>query len=173
MDALRVALRAGASDVLCIYRRDRENMPADPKEFENAAEEGARFLFLSEPRALAGNEDGAVVRLSCVRTGLGAPDPSGRPELKPVPGSQFDVPAEVVLVAYGFAPPRLPDCKEMAELAVGEHGCLKVDDDHMTNMPGVFAAGAIARWPISMVETMRDALNAANGIDRYLTARRK
>ncbi|MGA2557571.1 MAG: FAD-dependent oxidoreductase [Verrucomicrobiota bacterium] len=173
MDALRIALRAGAADALWIYRRDRDHMPANPREFANALEEGARFLFLSEPRALAGNEDGAVVRLSCVRTGLGAPDPSGRPELKPVPGSQFDVPAEVVLVTYGFAPPRLPDCKEMAELAVGEHGCLKVDDDHMTNMPGVFAAGAIARWPISMVETMRDALNAANGIDRYLTARRK
>jgi len=172
MDALRVALRAGARDALCLYRRDRENMPADPKEFENALEEGARFMFQSQAEALAGNLDGEVTHVLCVRTGLGAPDSSGRPQPQPLPGTKFEVPADVVLVAHGFAPPRLPDCDELAELAVGEHGCLLVDDSQMTNMPGVFAAGSIARWPISMVEVMRDARNAASAIDRYLTALR-
>jgi len=173
MDALRIALRAGASDALCIYRRDRDHMPANPREFANAQEEGARFLFQSQAVAILGNANGEVTQVSCVRTTLGVPDASVRRDVRPLPESKFDVPAEVVLVAYGFSPPRLPDCKEMAELAVGEHGCLQVDDDHMTNMPGVFAAGSIAHWPISMVEVMRDALNAGNGIDRYLTARRK
>jgi glutamate synthase (NADPH/NADH) small chain len=75
-------------------------------------------------------------------------------------------------VAYGFAPPRLPDCDEIAALAVDEHGCLVVDAAQMTNLPGVFAAGSIARWPVSMIEVMQDARKAAAEMDRYLAARR-
>ena len=89
-----------------------------------------------------------------------------------MPGSEFEVPAEVVLVAYGFAPPRLPDCKELAELARDECGCLVVDAAQMTSLPGVFAAGSIARWPVSMIEVMGDARKAAAAMDRYLTVRR-
>jgi glutamate synthase (NADPH/NADH) small chain len=172
MDALRIALRTGARDALCLYRRDRENMPADPKEIENALEEGARFMFRTQPVAVVGNPDGEVTRMRCVRTELGPPDSSGRSEAEPLPGTKFEVPAEVVLVAFGFAPPHLPDCDELAELDVDEHGCLMVDGAQMTNLPGVFAAGSIARWPISMVEVMRDARNAATAIDRFLAARR-
>jgi glutamate synthase (NADPH/NADH) small chain len=172
MDALRVALRAGASDVLCIYRRDRENMPVDPKEFENAAEEGARFLLRSQPVAIVGNPDGQVTRVRCVQTQLGAPDASGRRVAEALPGTEFEVPADVVLVAYGFAPPHLPDCDDLAELAVDPHGCLVVDAAQMTNVPGVFAAGAIARWPVSIIDSMRDARKAAAEMDCYLAARR-
>jgi glutamate synthase (NADPH/NADH) small chain len=172
MDALRIALRAGASDALCIYRRDQEHMPADPKEMENAAEEGARFLFQCQPVEILGNLSEEVTRVCCVRTQLEAADASGRSVVQPRPGTEFNVPAEVVLVAYGFAPPRLPDCDELAELAVNEHGCMVVDSAQMTNLPGVFAAGAIARWPTSMVEIMQDARKAVSEIDRYLAARR-
>ncbi len=172
MDALRIALRAGAREALCLYRRDRENMPADPKELENAMEEGARFLFLGQPVAVVGNSHGEVVGLRCLRTKPGAADASGRRGVHPLPGTEFEVPADVVLVAYGFAPPCLPDCGELAELAVDEHGCLAVDAAQMTNLPGVFAAGSIARWPVSMIEVMRDARKAAAQIDRYLAARR-
>ena len=171
MDALRVALRAGASDALCIYRRDRENMPADPKELENAMEEGARFLFQSQPVEILGNLSEEVTRVRCVRTQLDPPDASGRIGVRPRPGTEFEIPAEVVLVAYGFAPPRLPDYGEFGELAVDEHGCLIVDSAQMTNMPGVFAAGSIARWPVSMIEVMQDARKAAAEIDRHLAAR--
>jgi glutamate synthase (NADPH/NADH) small chain len=172
MDALRVALRAGAGDALCIYRRDRENMPADPKELENAVEEGARFLFQSQPVEILGNLSEEVTRVRCVRTQLDPPDDSGRSVARPQPGTEFDVPAEVVLVAYGFAPPHLPDCDEFDELAVDEHGCLAVDSAQMTNLPGVFAAGSIARWPVSMIGVMQDARKAVVEIDRYLAARR-
>ena len=82
------------------------------------------------------------------------------------------MPAEVVLVAYGFAPPRVPDCDDLAELTVDQHGCLLVDAAQMTNVPGVFAAGAIARWPVSIIDSMRDARKAAAEMDRYLAARR-
>ncbi len=172
MDALRIALRAGACDALCIYRRDVESLPADPKELENAAEEGARFLFRSQPVAILGNAEGEVTGVRCVRTKLGEPDASGRSVVQPQPGTEFDVSAEVVLVAYGFEPPRLPDCDELAELAVDERGCLVVDEAQMTDVPGVFAAGSIARWPVSMIEVMRDARKAAAEMDRYLAARR-
>jgi glutamate synthase (NADPH/NADH) small chain len=172
MDALRVALRAGASDALCIYRRDQELMPADPKEFENAAEEGARFLFRCQPVEILGNLSEEVTRVRCIRTELDPPDDSGRLNARPRHGTEFEIPAEVVLVAYGFAPPHLPDCDEFGELAVDEHGCLVVDSAQMTNLPGVFAAGSIARWPVSMIEVMQDARKAAVGIDRYLAARR-
>jgi glutamate synthase (NADPH/NADH) small chain len=172
MDALRIGLRAGARDALCIYRRDRENMPADPKEFENAVEEGARFLFRSQPVAIVGQPDGEVTRVRCLRTQLGAPDATGRISVRPLPDTEFEVPAEVVLVAYGFAPPRLPECKELAELARDERGCLLVNAAQMTSLPGVFAAGSIARWPVSMIEVMKDARKAANEINRYLAARR-
>ena len=75
-------------------------------------------------------------------------------------------------MAYGFAPPRLPDCDELAELTVDNHGCLVVDAAQMTNLPGVFAAGSIARWPVSMIDVMKDARKAAAEIDRYLSVRR-
>jgi len=173
MDALRIALRAGARDALCIYRRDQENMPADPKEYENAIEEGARFLFQSQPVAMTSHSNGHVAGVRCIRTELAAPDPSGRSHFNPLPGTEFEVPAEVVLAAHGFAPPRLPDCKELAALAVDKQGCLIVDAGQMTNLPGVFAAGAIAHWPLSMIDTMQDARKAAAGMDRYLSARRR
>jgi len=171
MDALRIALRAGAHDALCIYRRNQGNMPADPRELENAAEEGARFLFMSQPVAITSNSDGETTGVRCVSTQLGAADESGRSSVHPLPDTAFEVPAEVVLVAHGFAPPRLPGCGDLSFLAVDENGCLIVDAAHMTNLPGVFAAGSIARWPISMIGVMQDARDAAIKIDSYLADR--
>ncbi|MGD0816052.1 MAG: FAD-dependent oxidoreductase [Verrucomicrobiota bacterium] len=171
MDALRVALRSGASDALCLYRRDHELMPADPKEFENAAEEGARFQFRCQAVEILGNLSEEVIRVRCMRTELEPPDGAGRINARPRHGTEFEIPAEVVLVAYGFKPPRLPDCREFKELAVDALGCLAVDSAQMTNLPGVFAAGSIAHWPVSMVAVMQDARNAAAGIDRYLSTR--
>jgi glutamate synthase (NADPH/NADH) small chain len=171
MDALRIALRAGAGDVVCIYRRDWEAMPADPKERENAAEEGARFLFLGQPVLVAGNAKGEVTGVRCVQMQLCPGVTSGRTGVRPVPGTEFEVPADVVLVAFGFMPPRLPEGAELSELARDPRGCLLVDDTRMTNLDGIFAAGSITRWPVSMVEVMRDSRQAAADIDRYLTAR--
>ncbi|MGA2751704.1 MAG: FAD-dependent oxidoreductase [Verrucomicrobiota bacterium] len=172
MDALRIALRCGASEALCLCRRNLENMPADPREQRNAEEEGARFLFLSQPVAIGGNPSGFVTHVRCLRVLLGAPDASGRRTPIPMPGTEFDVPADVVLVAYGFAPPKLPPCPGFGDLALDEQGCIKVDASQMTNIPDVFAAGAIVRWPVSMIETVRDAQKAVVNIDHYLAERR-
>ena len=171
MDALRIALRAGAKEALCIYRRDWDNMPADPKELQNAVEEGGRFLFLSQPVAVMGNAEGEVAAVRCVRTELAEVEPSGRRGVRTLAGTEFEVEADVVLVAYGFAPPQLPHCDEMAQLNVDGQGCIVVDAGQMTNLEGVFAAGSIARWPVSIIGVMRDARRAATEIDRYLASR--
>ena len=107
-----------------------------------------------------------------MRTRVEAPDAAGRGVLRTQRASEFEIPAEVVLLALGFAPPRLPNYDEFTSLAVDKHGCLAVDSRQMTNLPGVFTAGSIARWPVSMIDVMQDARKAAASIDSYLAARR-
>ena len=172
MDALRTAIRCGASEALCLYRRDAANLAADAEEYANAVEEGAKFAFQSLPVAVIGNAAGEVTAVRCLKTEPGEPDVSGRLSVKPVANSGFEVPADVVLVAHGFAPARLPCAGDFAELAVDEHGCIAVDASQMTNLPGVFAGGSIVRGPAPLSEVVRDARKAAAAIDSYLASRR-
>ena len=172
MDALRTAIRCGASQALCIYRRNSLNMAADAEEYANAVEEGATFLFLTQPVAMAGNGNGDLTHVRCVRMELGKPDVSGRLAVQAAAGSEFDVPADVALVAYGFAPASLPRAGDFAEVAVDDRGCIVVDADQMTNLEGVFAGGSIVRGPAPLSEVVRDARKAAAAMDRYLGARR-
>jgi glutamate synthase (NADPH/NADH) small chain len=173
MDVLRIAIRRGAADSLCIYRRDEASLPADAEEYEDAREEGARFLFLSRPVAVLGNAAGEVTHVRCIRMELAGPDHTGRRSVKPVAGSEFNVPADVVFVAYGFTVPRLPDSDDFARLSRDGRGCLQVDANQMTNFPGVFASGSIVRGPAPLSDVVRDARKAAAAIDSHLTARRK
>jgi glutamate synthase (NADPH/NADH) small chain len=172
MDVLRIAIRRGAADALCLYRRDEASVPADAEEYANAREEGARFLFLSQPVAVLGNAAGGVTHVRCLRMELAGPDGAGRPAVKPVAGSEFNIPADAVFVAYGFTAPRLPDSDDFARLSVDGRGCLQVDANRMTNFPGVFAGGSIVRGPAPLVEVVRDARRAAAAIDSHLAARR-
>jgi glutamate synthase (NADPH/NADH) small chain len=171
MDALRTAIRCGASEALCVYRRDAASMAADAEEYANAVEEGAKFLFLRQPVAVLGDAAGKVTGVRCARMEPGELDASGRPDVKPVAGGEFDVPADVVLVAYGFAPAKLPRVGDFAELIVDERGCIVVDANQMTSVPGVFAGGSIVRGPAPLWEVVLDARKASAAIDRYLAAR--
>ncbi len=172
MDVLRIAIRRGAADALCIYRRVEASLPADAEEYEYAREEGARFMFLSRPVAVLGNAAGEVTHVRCIRTEIGELDHLGRRSVKPVPGSEFDVPADVVFVAYGFTVPRLPDGDDFGKLSLDGRGCLQVDANRMTNFPGVFASGSIVRGPASLADVVRDARKTADAIDCHLKARR-
>ncbi len=172
MDVLRIAIRRGATEALCIYRRDEASLPADAEEYEDAREEGARFMFLSRPVAVHGNAAGEVTQVRCIRMETGEPDPTGRRSVKPVAGSEFDVPADVVFVAYGFTVPRLPDGDDFGKLSLDGRGCLQVDANRMTNFPGVFASGSIVRGPASLSDVVRDARKTADAIDCHLKARR-
>jgi len=172
MDALRSAIRCGAADVQCLYRRDEAGLPADAEEYANAREEGARFLFLSQPMAVLGNAAGEVTHVRCLRTELAEPDGTGRATVKPVAGSEFNVPADVVFVAYGFTAPRLPDSDDFARLSVDGRGYLQVDANQMTSFTGVFAGGSIVRGPVPLVAVVQDARKATAAIDHYLTVLR-
>jgi len=102
MDVLRIAIRRGAAAALCLYRRDEASLPADAEEYANAREEGARFMFLSQPVAVPGNAAGEVTHVRCIPDGLAEPGGAGRPAVKPVAGSEFDVPADVVVRGVRF-----------------------------------------------------------------------
>jgi glutamate synthase (NADPH/NADH) small chain len=169
MDVLRTAIRDGAADALCLYRRDMACMPVDLEEYTKAEEEGARFGFLTQPVAVVGNAAGEVTAVRCIPTELSDPDKSRRPAWLPVAGAaEFDVPADVVFVAFGFTAPKLPASDDFALLATNERGYLIVDENRMTSLPGVFAGGSIARGPVPLVQVVCDARKATAAIDRFL-----
>jgi glutamate synthase (NADPH/NADH) small chain len=172
MDCLRTAVRAEARSAVCLYRRDFANMPGSRKEYENALEEGAEFQFLTNPIAILDNGQGAVAGVRCVRMELGAPDASGRRSPRAVPGSEFDVPADLVLVAYGFDPVSFPADSEFVQIETNEWGGIVTDENQMTCLPGVFAGGDSVRGPSLVVHAVRDARKAAQGIHRHLETAR-
>ncbi|HNQ90013.1 MAG TPA: NAD(P)-dependent oxidoreductase [Verrucomicrobiota bacterium] len=168
MDCLRTAIRGGAAEAVCLYRRDRANMPGSRKEFDNSVEEGARFEFLTAPTELRGDGAGRVAGVRCLRMRLGASDAGGRRRPVPVEGSEFEVAADVVLVAYGFMPVPFPRGSDLGRIACDAEGRVKVDDHWRTNLPGVFAAGDLSRGADLVVTAVRDARRAAVEIHRYL-----
>ncbi|WP_415911056.1 FAD-dependent oxidoreductase [Oleiharenicola sp. Vm1] len=170
MDCLRTALRSGAAEVTCVYRRDLANMPGSRKEYYNAVEEGARFLFLTNPTEIAGNGNGDVVEVRCTRMELGAPDASGRRKPRAVPNSDFAIAADLVLVAYGFDPVPWPEGSALAQIEVDDWDGLKVDANQMTSVAGVFAGGDSVRGPSLVVHAVRDGRRAAAGIHRWIGA---
>jgi glutamate synthase (NADPH/NADH) small chain len=143
-------------------------MPGSRKEYYNAIEEGAQFLFLTNPVALEGDAGGNVAGVRCTRMELGEPDFSGRRKPRVVPGSEFTVPADLVLVAYGFDPVPFPAGSDFAEIAVNDWGAIRVDENQMTNVPGVFAGGDVVRGASLVVHAVRDGRKAALGIHRHL-----
>jgi glutamate synthase (NADPH/NADH) small chain len=169
MDCLRTAVRCGARETLCVYRRDFDNMPGSRKEYQNALDEGAKFMFLTNPVALLGNDAGEVREVQCQRMELGEPDASGRRKPRPVPDSEFSLPADLVLVAYGFDPVRFPASSDLAQIKVNSWGAVVVDENQMTSVPGVFAGGDLVRGPSLVVHAVRDARKAAAAIRKHLS----
>jgi glutamate synthase (NADPH/NADH) small chain len=168
MDCLRTAIRCGAAETVCAYRRDLDNMPGSKKEYQNALEEGARFMFLTNPLALEGNAAGEVTAVRCVRMELGEADASGRRKPRPVPGSEFTLPADLVLIAYGFDPVPFPPENDLSKVEVNDWGAIRVDAEQRTNIPGVFAGGDVVRGPSLVVHAVRDGRKAADSIHRHL-----
>src|SRR5690606_35535376 len=102
MDCNRTSVRQGATSVSCVYRRDEANMPGSRREVQNAREEGVKFLYNRQPVEIIG--DGKVEGIKVVETRLGEPDAQGRSRPEVIPGSEQILPADIVLVAFGFRP---------------------------------------------------------------------
>jgi glutamate synthase (NADPH) small chain len=170
MDCLRTAIRCGAREAICIYRRDLENMPGSRREYFNAMEEGARFMFLTNAVSLSANGDGDVIEARCMRMELGEADAKGRRKPQPIPGSEFAVSVDVVLVAYGFDPVPIFAAGNSDRIEINSWGGVVVDENQMTNVPGVFAGGDLVRGPDLVVRAVRDSRKAAAGIHRYLSS---
>ena len=170
MDCLRTAIRCGAHEAICIYRRDLENMPGSRREYLNAVEEGARFMFLTNAISLSGNAAGEVCEARCVRMELGEPDAKGRRKPRPIPGSKFSLPIDVVLIAYGFDPVPIFAAGNSNKIEVNKWSGVIVDENQMTSVPGVFAGGDLVRGPDLVVRAVRDSRKATAGIHKYLSS---
>jgi glutamate synthase (NADPH/NADH) small chain len=173
MDCLRTALRVGAAEGVCVYRRDAETMPCMHSEYTNAVEEGAKFIFLAAPDALLGNARGEVSGLRLLRTELGAPDASGRRSVRVLPGTEFEIGTDWVFLALGFEAVPLPEESPFNAAARNEKGSFLVDENQMTSIPGLFAGGDLVRGPSTVLNMVRDARQAAEGIHRYLAQKHK
>jgi glutamate synthase (NADPH) small chain len=167
MDSARTAKRLGAESSIIVYRRTRKEMPARSEEIHHAEEEGIQFEFLVAPTEVLGNEKKWVTGLKCVRMQLGEPDASGRARPMVIPGSEFVVPCNVVVVAVGTrANPLLT--ATCPDLKLNKWGNIIVDDKGMTSLPGVFAGGDIVRGAATVILAMGDGKRAAKAMDEYL-----
>src|SRR5437764_15337005 len=145
-DCNRTAIRQGAESVTCTYRRDESNMPGSRRDYKNSKEEGVEFLFNSQPIEIAGSERVEGVKL--VQTRLGAPDARGRRIPEPIPGSEQMVPADAVIIAFGFLPSP-PHWFERHHIRLHPSGRVRVSAAHLTPLqttnPKVFAGGDMVR----------------------------
>ncbi len=167
MDCVRSAIRQGASTVQCAYRRDEANMPGSRKEVANAREEGVEFLFNRQPLAIKTDANGQVIAVECIETQLGEADEWGRRRPEPIAGSEHLLPADAVLIAFGFqaSPPAW----------LGQHGIMTNDKGLIlapeqgryplqTSHPQVFAGGDMVRGSDLVVTAIDQGRKAALGM---------
>ena len=166
IDAARTALRCGSNEVVVVYRRSRDEMPAYREEVEAAEREGVKILFLAMPSKILG-KNGKVSGLECLRAELGEPDESGRRRPVPVKGSEFVIDVKAVILAVGEAPDL--SFLDFKKFQVTSDGKLKVDPhSFMTNVSGVFAGGDSITGPATVIEAVAAGKKAAASIDHYL-----
>jgi len=166
MDAARTALRLGA-EVHIVYRRTEAELPARREEVHHAMEEGIIFDLLTNPVEVLGDERGWVKALKCIRMELGEPDESGRRSPVPIPGSEFEIPTETVIMALGTSPNPLIS-KTTQGLETTRRGCLVADESGATTRPGVFAGGDAVTGAATVILAMGAGRTAAKAIDAYL-----
>jgi glutamate synthase (NADPH) small chain len=169
MDCNRTAIRQGAQSVTCTYRRDEQNMPGSRRDYKNSKEEGVEFMFNCQPIEILG--DGHVTGVKVVETKLGPPGHRGRRLAEVVPGSEQIVPADAVVIAFGFLPSP-PPWFETHEIALHGSGRVRVsataERPFQTTNPKVFAGGDMVRGSDLVVTAVFEGREAARGILDYL-----
>ena len=169
MDCNRTSIRQGAEKVSCAYRRDQENMPGSRREVKNAQEEGVQFLFNRQPIEIIG--DSKVEGIKVVTTKLGDPDENGRRRPIPVPDSEEIIPADVVLIAFGFKPNPAPWMAELGVQLNDWEGVVAAEEQQFkfqTSNPKVFAGGDMVRGSDLVVTAIWEGRQAGEGILDYL-----
>ncbi len=167
MDAVRTAARLGA-EAYIVYRRGEAELPARQEEVHHAKEEGIAFHMLTNPTEILGSEAGWVRAIRCIRMELGEPDASGRRSPIPIPGSEFELECDVVIMALGTSPNPLI-ASTTAGLETNRWGCLVADDNGQTTRPGIFAGGDAVTGAATVILAMGAGRKAAQAIDRYLS----
>lgn len=169
MDAARTALRLGA-DTTIVYRRTENELPARKEEVHHAKEEGIDFQMLTNPVEILGDEKGWVRAIKCIRMELGEPDASGRRSPVPIPGSEFEIPTETVIMALGTAPNPLI-VNTTNGLQATRRGGLEADADGRTTREGIFAGGDAVTGAATVILAMGAGRKAAAAIDEYLSGK--
>ena len=167
MDAARTALRLGAEKVYIVYRRSMTELPARREEVEHAEEEGIEFRLLCNPTEIIGNENGFVSAIKCIRMELGEPDEQGRRRPVVVPGSDFTLEVDTVVISIGTSPN--PLIKSTTDgLEVNRWGGIIVTEDGETTRRGVYAGGDAVTGAATVISAMGAGKIAANAIHEKL-----
>jgi glutamate synthase (NADPH/NADH) small chain len=170
LDSIRTALRLGAREALLIYRRSAAEMPARAEEIHHAQDEGIRFLTLTNPVELLGDGKARLRAARCVRMELGEPDESGRRQSFPVPGSEFEIPLDVAIVAVGTSANPIVQ-STTPDLRTNHRGYIDAHPETLrTSKRGVFAGGDIVTGAATVILAMGAGRKAARAIHDYLTA---
>ena len=170
MDCNRTSIRQGATSVTCAYRRDEENMPGSRREVRNAREEGVQFLFNRQPIEIIGL-NGKVTGVKVVTTKLGEPDNRGRRSPEPIPNSEEILPADAVIMAFGFRTSPA-DWFTTQGIEMDNSGRVIAPElqtyKYQTNNPKIFAGGDMVRGSDLVVTAIWEGREAAKGILDYL-----
>ena len=177
MDAARTALRLGAEKVYIVYRRSMEELPARAEEVEHAEEEGIEFNLLCNPIEILGHQNpddprdpknGTVKAIRCIRMELGEPDDSGRRRPVEIPGSEFELDVDAVIMSIGTSPnPLIKDTTDGLE--VNRRGGIIVDEGGLTSRNAVYAGGDAVTGAATVISAMGAGKVAAASIDEYLS----
>ena len=170
MDAARCALRLGAETVTIVYRRSLEELPARKEEVEHAMEEGIIFKLLNNPVELIGDSNRNVVIMRCIRMELGEPDASGRRRPVEIPGSEFELETDCVIMALGTSPN--PLIKSTTEgLATERWGGIITDEDGLTSCEVIYAGGDAVTGAATVILAMGAGKKAAAAMDKYIQSK--
>lgn len=168
MDCARTSLRLGCKESVILYRRSDAELPARREEVHHAQQEGVRFELLAAPVEFIGDDAGNVKQVKAIRMQLGEPDASGRRRPVKIPGSEFLIDAQTVLIAIGQSPnPLVP--MTTPDLKTTKEGTIAVDPEGRTSKKGVFAGGDIASGAATVILAMGDGKRAARALHKYLT----
>jgi NADPH-dependent glutamate synthase beta subunit-like oxidoreductase len=167
IDVARCALRIGVKKVTMLYRRTRDEMPANAEEIEEAMHEGIEISYLVAPQKVL--PGGKKLSVECIRMKLGEPDASGRARPIPIAGSEFIVEVDRLIAAIGQAS-AVPECFSVSM----KKGCIVADEKSLaSSRKGVFSGGDIVSGPASVIEAIQAGRKAASAIDKYLGGKGK